>query len=165
MSKFSGHQFSNKEFKKLQETGIAKDYNGEIIDIHYKGNYRPISEYNCYHRSFRTLLGISKPLYTKEQLEEIKEKNSEGFDFDGKHYTMYQGTQLQRLIERRIREQKDVQILAKSGGDKELTLQAQTKITQLTTKYRQLCNVSGLPNQLKTRASVVGYKRINVAKM
>lgn len=71
---FSGHQFSNKEFEKLQETGIAKDYNGETIDIHYKGNYRPISEYNCYHRPFRIVLGISKPLYTKKQLEEIKEK-------------------------------------------------------------------------------------------
>lgn len=159
-----GHQFSNKEFEKLQETGIAKDYNGEIIDIHYKGNYRPISEYNCYHRPFRIVLGISKPLYTKEQLEEIKEKNNDGFDFDGKHYTMYQGTQLQRLIERRIREQKDIQILAKSSGDKELTLQAQTKITQLTTKYKQLCNVSGLSNQLKTRARVSEYKRINVSK-
>lgn len=160
-----GHQFSNKEFEKLQETGIAKDYNGEIIDIHYKGNYRPISEYNCYHRPFRIVLGISKPLYTKEQLEEIKEKNNDGFDIDGKHYSMYQGTQLQRSIERRIREQKDIQILAKSSGNKELTLQAQTKITQLTTKYKQLCNVSGLPNQLKTRASVIGYKRINVANM
>lgn len=160
----SGHQFSNTEFEKLQETGIAKDYNGEIIDIHYKGNYRPISEYNCYHRPFRIVLGISKPLYTKEQLEEIKEKNNDGFDFDGKHYSMYQGTQLQRLIERRIREQKDIQILAKSSGDKELTLQAQTKITQLTTKYKQLCNVSGLPNQLKTRARVSEYKRTNVSK-
>ena len=161
----SGHQFSNKEFEKLQETGIAKDYNGEIIDIHYKGNYRPISEYNCYHRPFRIVLGISKPLYTKRQLEEIKEKNNDGFDFDGKHYTMYQGTQLQRLIERRIREEKDIQILAKSSGDKELTLQAQTKITQLTTKYKQLVNVSKLPNRLKNRAKVTGYRRINVANM
>ena len=160
-----GHQFSNKEFERLQKKGIAKDYNGEIIDIHYKKNYRPISEYNCYHRPFRIVLGISKPLYTKKQLEEIKEKNNDGFDFDGNHYTMYQGTQLQRLIERRIRQQKDIQILAKSSGDKELTLQAQAKITQLTTKYKQLCNVSGLPNQLKTRANVVGYKRINVEKM
>lgn len=160
-----GHQFSNKEFEKLQETGIAKDYNGEIIDIHYKGNYRPISEYNCYHRPFRIVLGISKPLYTKRQLEEIKEKNNDGFNFDGKHFSMYQGTQLQRLIERRIREQKDIQILAKASGDKDLTLQMQTNITQLTTKYRQICKISGLPNQLKTRASVVGYKRINVAKM
>lgn len=78
---------------------------------------------------------------------------------------MYQGTQLQRLVERRIREQKDIQILAKASGDKLSTVEAQTKITQLTTKYKQLCNVSGLPNQLKTRASIVEYKRINVAKM
>ena len=161
----SGHQFSNKEFEKLQETGIAKDYNGEIMDIHYKGNYRPISEYNCYHRPFRIVLGISKPLYTQKQLEEIKEKNNNGFDFDGNHYTMYQGTQLQRLIERRIREQKDIQILAKSSGDKELVNISQLKITQYTNKYKQLCKVSGLSSQLKTRASVVGYKRINVAKM
>ena len=78
---------------------------------------------------------------------------------------MYQGTQLQRLIERRIREQKDVQILAKSSGDKELTLQAQTKITQLTTKYKQLSQISNLPNQLKTRGRVAGYRRTNVANM
>lgn len=160
-----GHQFSNKEFEKLQETGIAKDYNGEIIDIHYKGNYRPISEYNCYHRPFRIVLGISKPLYTKKQLEEIKEKNNDGFDFDGNHYTMYEASQLLRKIERTIRKDKDIQILAKSSGDKDLTLQMQTSITQLTTKYRQICKISGLPNQLKTRGSVSGYRRINIEKM
>ena len=165
MRKSSGHQFSNKEFEKLQETGIAKDYNGEIIDIHYKGNYRPISEYNCYHRPFRIVLGISKPLYTKEQLEEIKEKNNDGFDIDGKHYTMYEASQLLRKIERTIRKDKDIQIIAKSSGDKDLTLQMQTSITQLTTKYRQICKISGLPNQLKTRGSVSGYRRINIEKM
>ena len=111
------------------------------------------------------MLGVNKPQYTDKQLEEDKKKNKEGFDFEGKHYSNYEGEQLQRLIEREIRKQKDIQILAKASGDKELTLQAQTKITQLTTKYKQLCNVSGLPNKLKTRATVVGYKRINVAKM
>ena len=126
---------------------------------------RQVSTLNCRHYIFSIVLGVNKPQYTDKQLEEDKKKNKEGFDFEGKHYSNYEGEQLQRLIERRIREQKDIQILAKSSGDKELTLQAQTKITQLTTKYKQLCNASGLPNQLKTRASVVGYKRINVAKM
>ena len=126
---------------------------------------RQVSTLNCRHYIFSIVLGVNKPQYTDKQLEEDKKKNKQGFDFEGKHYSNYEGEQLQRLIERRIREQKDVQILAKSSGDKELTLQAQTKITQLTTKYKQLCNVSGLPNQLKTRASVVGYRRINVAKM
>ena len=126
---------------------------------------RQVSTLNCRHYIFSIVLGVNKPQYTDKQLEEDKKKNKEGFDFEGKHYSNYEGEQLQRLIEREIRKQKDVQILAKSSGDKELTLQSQTKITQLTTKYKQLCNISGLPNQLKTRASVVGYKRINVAKM
>ena len=126
---------------------------------------RQVSTLNCRHYIFSIVLGVNKPQYTDKQLEEDKKKNKEGFDFEGKHYSNYEGEQLQRLIEREIRKQKDIQILAKASGDKELTLQAQTKITQLTTKYKQLCNVSGLPNKLKTRASVVGYKRINVAKM
>lgn len=126
---------------------------------------RQVSTLNCRHYIFSIVLGVNKPQYTDKQLEEDKKKNKEGFDFEGKHYSNYEGEQLQRLIEREIRKQKDVQILAKSSGDKELTLQAQTKITQLTAKYKQLCNVSGLPNQLKTRASVVGYRRINVANM
>ena len=126
---------------------------------------RQVSTLNCRHYIFSIVLGVNKPQYTDKQLEEDKKKNKQGFDFEGKHYSNYEGEQLQRLIEREIRKQKDIQILAKSSGDKELTLQAQTKITQLTTKYKQLCNVSGLPNQLRTRASVVGYKRINVANM
>ena len=126
---------------------------------------RQVSTLNCRHYIFSIVLGVNKPQYTDKQLEEDKKKNKQGFDFEGKHYSNYEGEQLQRLIEREIRKQKDIQILAKSSGDKELTLQSQTKITQLTTKYKQLCNISGLPNQLKTRASVVGYKRINVAKM
>lgn len=126
---------------------------------------RQVSTLNCRHYIFSIVLGVNKPQYTDKQLEEDKKKNKQGFDFDGKHYTNYEGEQLQRLIEREIRKQKDIQILAKASGDKELTLQSQTKITQLTTKYKQLCNVSGLPNQLKTRASVIGYKRINVANI
>lgn len=156
-----GHQFSNEEFKKMQNSEEFQDIKGRK----FNAIKRHISEWNCYHRPFRIVLGISKPLYTDKQLQKINKKNKEGFELDEKHYSMYEGTQLQRLLEREIRKQKDIQMLAKSSGDKELTLQSQTKITQLTTKYKQLCNVSGLPNQLKNRASVVGYKRINVANM
>ena len=126
---------------------------------------RQVSTLNCRHYIFSIVLGVNKPQYTDKQLEEDKKKNKQGFDFEGKHYSNYEGEQLQRLIEREIRKQKDIQILAKASGDKELTQQVQAKITQLTTKYRQVVKVSGLPNQLKTRANVVGYKRINVANM
>lgn len=154
-----GKQFSLNG-DKVVNGKLYKDFNTVNISLD-----RQVSTLNCRHYIFSIVLGVNKPQYTDKQLEEDKKKNKQGFDFEGKHYSNYEGEQLQRLIERRVRKQKDIQILAKSSGDKELTLQAQTKITQLTTKYKQLCNVSGLPNQLKTRASVIGYKRINVAKM
>ena len=154
-----GKQFSLNG-DKVVNGKLYKDFNtvNNLLD-------RQVSTLNCRHYIFSIVLGVNKPQYTDKQLEEDKKKNKQGFDFEGKHYSNYEGEQLQRLIEREIRKQKDIQILAKASGDKELTQQVQAKITQLTTKYRQVVKVSGLPNQLKTRASVVGYKRINVANM
>lgn len=164
-SEVQGHQFSNEEYKKLQLTGIATDYNGQVIDIRRKDNFRPISTLNCYHVTFAIVLGVSKPQYSKEQLQEIIDKNNEGFNFGGRHFTYYQGEMTQRLIERNIRYAKEEQIIAKASGDEDLILKSQTRITQLTTKYKQLVQASRLPNRLSTRASVSGYRRLNVNRI
>ena len=167
---FSTNQYDEKgrlikqgEWEKLQNGEEAKDYKGRVVQIKHskKGSYRPINEMNCYHKAFPIVLGVSKPEYNAEQLEEIAEKNDEGFDLDGKHYTKYEGTQLQRNLERKIREQKDIQILAKSSGNSTLVSEAQLKITQLTRKYKELSDVSGLPVRAD-RMRVIGYKRAKV---
>ena len=142
-----GEQFSKEEFEK--------------IDSELE---RPVGELNCYHYIFPIILGVSKPNYTKEQLQEDKEKNKKGFNYEGKHYTLYEGTQLQRKIETEIRKAKDTQIIAKASGNKELVQESQARITQLTYKYRELSKISGLPTQLE-RARVSGYKRTNINKM
>lgn len=162
-----GRQFSFEEFKKLQDTGIAKDYKEKEIDMHLKNKdgdsaltHRPISEYNCYHYTFSIVLGVNEPP-DEEKLQQIIDDNRKGFEYEGKHYTLYEGTQLQRQIERKIREQKDTQILAKAGGNNELINDSQLKITQLTRKYRELCNISGLPPKAE-RMRVSGYRRVKV---
>ena len=178
-----GHQFVKLDILKEQiKNGIEKEITLKDIDDvnhrvkckdkwYYDFDYinnnlnRPVSTMSCYHYIFSVVLGVSRPQFTDKQLEEDKKKNNDGFEFEGKHYSMYDGTQLQRRIESAIRQEKDTQILAKASDDKDLILQSQTKITQLTTKYKQLCNISGLPNKLYTRASVSGYRRISVAKM
>ena len=161
-----GRQFSNEEYKKLSDGEVAKDYKGISRQLgHSKnGSYRHISEYNCYHKIFPIVLGVSKPEYTDKQLKEIQEKNERGFDFEGKHYTNYQGTQLQRRIETEIRKAKDTQILARASGDTELVEQSQGRITKLTNKYREILKASGLPSQLQ-RASVNGYRRVAKSKL
>ena len=87
-----GRQFSNEEYKKLSDGEVAKDYKGISRQLgHSKnGSYRHISEYNCYHKIFSIVLGVSKPEYTDKQLNDIRESNLSGFEFEGKHYTMYE---------------------------------------------------------------------------
>jgi hypothetical protein len=142
-----GQQYSNEEFEKI---------NSEL--------QRPVGTLNCYHYIFPIILGVSKSEYTKEQLEEDKQKNKNGFEIDGKHYTLYEGTQLMRKMETTVRKAKDTQIIAKASGNKELVAESQSKITQLTQKYKELSNVSGLQTKME-RMRVSGYKRVNVNKI
>lgn len=51
---------------------------------------RKVSTLNCRHYPFEGILGVSKPSYTKEQIDADKKKNLDGFDFEGKHFTMYE---------------------------------------------------------------------------
>ena len=153
-----GKQFSIEEYDKLENGEIATDYQGNKYDGTDK---RHIGEYNCYHKIFSIVLGVSKPEYTDKQLNDIRESNLSGFEFEGKHYTMYEGTQLQRRIELNIRKQKDTQILARASGDTELVEQSQNKIRLLTSKYNDLCKASGLLPK-KVRMSVSGYRKVKV---
>lgn len=161
-----GRQFSIKEYDKLNAGLEAKDYKGHIYSLDHDGNgsYRPISELNCYHRIFSIILGVSRPAKTDEELQQIRDENNKGFKLDGKHYTNYQGTQLQRSLEREIRKQKDTQILAKSADNKELIAESQSNITALTKKYKELAEISGLPTKAE-RLRVSGYKRVAKSKL
>ena len=161
-----GRQFSNEEFEKLQNIGAAIDYKGKFINMHLDRkktisqglSFRAISDYNCYHYIFSIILGVSEPQYNNKQLQQMINDNRKGFELDGKHYTNYEGTQLQRQLERKIREQKDIQILAKSEGNIELMSDAQMNITYLTRKYKQLSDISGLLPKMQ-RMKVSGYRR------
>lgn len=156
-----GRQFSNKEFENFQNDRKAVDYTGMVFEPEFEGHdRRSISEYNCYHYIFSIVLGVSKPQYSDKQLQEIIDNKNKTFEFDGKTYNMYEGTQLQRRIESAIRQEKDTQILAKASGDEEQVLKSQLRITQLNTKYKQLSQVSGLPTQ-KQRMSVSSYRKVS----
>lgn len=144
---YQGKQFSKKEYEELQAS-----------------LGRPIGMYNCYHYNFAIVLGVSKPEYSQEELNRINEENEEGFEYEGKHFSNYEGEQLLRKIELEIRKSKDNQILGRSSSNKELIEESQNRITQLTNKYNDLIKTSGLNSKLN-RARVVGYKRVNVDKI
>ena len=170
-----GRQFSKEEFEKFQNDKDCYDYTGKFFAKEHEGHdRRSISQLNCYHYTFDVVLGVSEPQYNDEELQEIIDSNNKGFEFDGEHYTNYEGTQLQRQIETAIRKQKDIQIMAKASYNgakaeeqpkiRQTIEESQKKITQLSKKYKQLSEISGLPTKAQ-RLSVSGYKRVNVANM
>lgn len=148
------------EFEKFQNDEEAKTYDGEVFPPEHEGrDRRSIGEYNCYHYIFPIILGVSKPVHSKEELKEIIKQNNDGFEINGEHFTNYQGTQLMRKIETEIRKQKDIQIFARASGDNELVDEAQKKITMLTKDYKEILEASGLSSELN-RARVSGYRRV-----
>lgn len=164
--KTQGRQFSIEEYEKLNNGLEAKDYKGNTytLDHDHKNGFRPISTMNCYHYVFSIILGVNKPEYNEEQLQKIIDDNEKGAVIDGKHYTNYEITQLQRSFERKIREQKDIQILAKASDNKELIKESQDRITKLTNKYKEISKISGLPTRMD-RLKVAKYRRISAKKL
>lgn len=141
---YQGKQYSNKEFEKIQNS----------LD-------RPIEMWNCRHRVYRIILGVDNPSYTKEQLNEYKKNSLSPVEYDGKTYTKYEATQVQRKLETAIRRNKDEQIIARAADDKNLINKSQQKINELTRKYNDFSKKAGL-QPYKERLSVSGYRRVKV---
>lgn len=156
-----GHQFTKEEFEKFQNDMDAKDINGVVFSADFEGHdRRAIGEYNCYHYVFYVVLGVDEPQYSHEDLSEIVKQNDNGFFFEGKHYTMYEGTQLQNRIEREIQGQEDIKTMAQEMGDKDLEMESRRKIVDLSSKYKELSDISGLPTKMD-KLKEWGYKRLS----
>lgn len=142
-----GKQFSKKEFAKI---------NGDLE--------RPIGEYNCRHFVFSIVLGVNQPSYSNKMLNQMNRESQSIIEYEGKKYTAYEATQVQRKLETAIRKEKDRQIIARASGDKEGVGIAQSNISTLTHKYNDFSKVAGL-DTYKNRLSVSGYRKVSVAKM
>lgn len=117
---------------------------------------RQIGKLNCHHFAFAVILGISPATYTPEQLAEMRADNAKGIDYQGRHYTMYECTQIQRQLETAVRKSKDVYVMAQAAGDKTLMASARKNITELTDQYRAFSDKAKLPVK-NDRLSVVGF--------
>lgn len=154
-----GRRFDLANFQLMQAGRPFEDVDGK----RYKAFSRPITQWHCRHLVYYILIGISRKMYTDEQLKQWEEENHRGVTIDGEHYTRYEATQLMRKIELQIRRQKDTAILAKASGDDELRRECQANITRLTMKYKSVAEAAGLKTRLeKTR--VEGFKPVKPPK-
>ena len=108
---------------------------------------------NCRHHKYPYVPGVSERTYTDEQLEHIDD--GLGCTFDGKTYTAYEATQMQRRIERQIRAQKKLRNAYKEAGLSEDVTAANIKLRRLNAEYSRFSKAAGLPEQ-RERTKVYG---------
>lgn len=96
---------------------------------------------NCRHRRFPWVEGVSERTYTDEQLAHIDD--GLGCTFDGKTYTAYEATQMQRRIERTIRKQKRLKNAYSVAGLEEDATAANIKLRRLNAKYKAFSAAAG----------------------
>ena len=151
-----------------EEMGGRQYADGDGITVN--GKYYPpfsdvadlLQDFNCLHYKFPILLGISEPAYDEEELAAMKENDRRKFEFEGKEYSGYEATQIQRKLETEIRKQKDRANLFAASGDDDGRRAAQEKINLLTKKYKQFSDAAGLPTH-KERMSVAKFHRVKTA--
>ena len=148
-----GHQFTKEEVAKMQSGVDFTDVNGNK----YVGFVRNIGEWNCRHYFMPIKLG-AKPQYSQKDLNKILEDNEKGYTTEtGKHYTLYECTQIQRRYEREIRKAKEKYLYGKFLDDKSMMANARNRVGKLTTQYKQFSNKCGISAKLE-RIKVEGYQ-------
>lgn len=142
---YQGTQMSIKEFERLQNR----------LD-------RPFGLWNCHHSWHYIILGVSKPAYSPEELDEFKHNSREEITIDGVTKTRYEWTQEQRKIETAIRYQKDIAVAAKASGDKMTRRECQYNINNLWKRYDKVSEAAGLKEKPE-RTRVEGFSAVKAA--
>jgi hypothetical protein len=157
-AEIQGQVFLNEEFEKLQNGELATDIDGGKHQTD-----RAIGQFNCKHVWFPFFLGISERAYDPERLDDILERNEDGVEFHGKHYSLYEATQLQRSIETETRYEREHNNLLKQvrGTSAELEhdyRKSKARLAELQNEYKALGKVLA-PKAIRTK-----WDRVSVAK-
>lgn len=134
-----------------------KDWQGKVYSIRANDIYPSIYEVcglgavdglegaNCRHRRNVWVEGVSERTYTDEQLAHIDDDL--GCEFDGKKYTAYEATQMQRRVEREVRKLKREKAAYKAVGLREEEQAVNIRLRRLNAKYKAFSAEAGLPEQ------------------
>lgn len=116
-----------------------------IYDVCGLGAVDGLEGANCRHRRFPWVEGVSERTYTDKQLEYIDDGHE--CTFDGKDYTAYEATQMQRRIERTVRKLKREKAAYKAAGLHDDETAVNIRLRRLNAKYKSFSAEAGLPEQ------------------
>lgn len=138
---YQGNQYTKAQFDKLQA-----------------GLKRPIGQWNCRHVIYPIILGVSAPAYSDEELKEFEINSNEKINIDGKDYTRYECSQIQRKLETKLRYARDEKAVYQAAGQADLVREATEKIRILGNKYKEVSEKAGLQTRAERMRTFSGEK-------
>lgn len=136
---------SHKEWQGKVYSTKSGDKYPNIYEVCGLGAVDGLEGANCRHRRFPWVEGVSERTYTDEKLEHID--NGLGCTFDGKTYTAYEATQMQRRVEREVRKLNRNKAAYKAAGLHEEEQAVNIRLRRLNAKYKAFSSAAGLPEQ------------------
>ena len=136
---------SHKEWQGKVYSTRSGDIYPNIYEVCGLGAVDGLEGANCRHRRFPWVEGVSERTYTDDQLKHIDD--GLGCTYDGKTYTAYEATQMQRRVEREIRKLKREKAAYKAAGLHEDETAVNIRLRRLNAKYKAFSAEAGLPEQ------------------
>lgn len=140
-----GRQYSSREYERLNER-----------------LQRPIGTLNCHHFATPIILGVSKPIHSARELEEINARSNARVEYRGRTMTRYEASQKQRQLETAIRYAKDERDAYAAAGDKIGAAQARKRSAALGREYKSFCEQAGLTPRPERTRSMTGPTVVKV---
>lgn len=119
-----------------------------------------LAGWNCRHSFFAFVDGVSERAYTDKQLSDI---DPPPFDYQGRRYTAYEATQMQRKLETAMRQKKRELIGYEAAGLEEDHTATSIKLRRLQEEYESFSKAAGLRRQPQ-RAQVARFGRGQAAR-
>ena len=143
---YQGRQYSKRDFENIQNT-----------------LRRPFGMWNCKHTMYPIVMGITEPAHTEEELAQFAENSNSEITIDGVTMSRYEWSQQQRMIETKIRAQKDIAVAAKASGDMAARREAQKNINAWMQQYKRISKAAGL-DQRPDNMTVAGFRKVKTAE-
>lgn len=169
-----GHVVWQGQLVTLTGEDAHKVIDGMYVFTLYEIGYGDVTGFkgaNCRHDWYPYEPGFSKPNYTKEELEELNARNIE---YNGKMYTEYEISQMQRYRERHIRELKRQTLKSQTAMDNSKDSVTKSKmqseyqfaaykLKRAEQKLQDFCKTTGRDRE-RAREQVNGFSRSEAQK-
>ena len=135
----------------------------QLVTVCGYGDVTGLKGANCYHDFHPFFEGISKRLYTDEELDRMNAEENTPKQYGDKEYTTYEALQRQRRMEASLRRKRgEIELLEKGEANEDDINAVKAKYHALSSEYAEFSKAMDLPQQ-RERISIDGRKGVDVS--